>query len=154
MRLGLRIPTPAAMSLSDVPAKPCAAKQRRASSRMASRVERIGSGTATVRRVPVGASCRVMRMTAPELEQRAINVVRGLAMDAPHAARSGHQGTAMALAPLAHVLWTRVMKYDAGDPAWPDRDRFVLSAGHASILLYSMLHLTGYDVSLDDLRDF
>ena len=93
-------------------------------------------------------------MTAPELEQRAINVVRGLAMDAPHAARSGHQGTAMALAPLAHVLWTRLMKYDASDPHWPDRDRFVLSAGHASILLYSMLHLTGYDLSLDDLRAF
>lgn len=93
-------------------------------------------------------------MTAPELEERAINVVRGLAMDAPHAARSGHQGTAMALAPLAHVLWTRVMKYDASDPHWPDRDRFVLSAGHASILLYSMLHLTGYDLSEQDLRDF
>jgi transketolase len=93
-------------------------------------------------------------MTAPDLEQRAINVIRGLAMDAPHAARSGHQGTAMALAPLAHVLWTRVLRYDAGAPHWPDRDRFVLSNGHASILLYSMLHLTGYDVSLDDLRDF
>ncbi|MEQ1786715.1 MAG: transketolase [Acidimicrobiales bacterium] len=93
-------------------------------------------------------------MTPPELEQRAINVVRGLAMDAPHAARSGHQGTAMALAPLAHVLWTRIMKYDADDPRWPDRDRFVLSAGHASVLLYSMLHLTGYDLSLDDLKAF
>jgi transketolase len=93
-------------------------------------------------------------MTAPDLEQRAINVIRGLAMDAPHAARSGHQGTAMALAPLAHVLWTRVMRYDAAAPEWPDRDRFVLSAGHASILQYSMLHLTGYDLSLDDLRDF
>ena len=93
-------------------------------------------------------------MTAPDLEQRAINVIRGLAMDAPHAARSGHQGTAMALAPLAHVLWTRVLRYDAAAPEWPDRDRFVLSAGHASILLYSMLHLTGYDLSLDDLRAF
>src|SRR3546814_20560612 len=62
-------------------------------------------------------------------------------MDAPHAARSGHQGTAMALAPLAHVLWTRIMRYDAAEPEWPDRDRFVLSAGHASILLSSMLHL-------------
>ncbi len=93
-------------------------------------------------------------MTAPELEQRAINVVRGLAMDAPHAARSGHQGTAMALSPLAHVLWTRVLKYDASEPEWPDRDRFILSAGHASILLYSMLHLTGYDLSLDDLKAF
>ncbi len=75
-------------------------------------------------------------------------------MDGPHAARSGHQGTAMALAPLAHVLWTRVMKYDASDPHWPDRDRFVLSIGHASILLYSMLHLTGYDLSEKDLADF
>ncbi len=93
-------------------------------------------------------------MTAPELEQRAINVVRGLAMDAPHAARSGHQGTAMALAPLAHVLWTRIMKYDAEDSHWPDRDRFVLSAGHASILLYAYLHLTGYDLTLDDLKAF
>jgi len=96
----------------------------------------------------------VERVTAPELEHRAINVVRGLAMDAPHAARSGHQGTAMALAPLAHVLWTRILKYDASDPEWPDRDRFVLSAGHASILLYSMLHLTGYDLTLDDLKAF
>lgn len=75
-------------------------------------------------------------------------------MDAPHQARSGHQGTAMAMAPLAHVLWTRIMRYDADDPAWPDRDRFVLSAGHASILLYSMLHLTGHGLTLEDLRDF
>ena len=88
------------------------------------------------------------------LESLAIDVVRGLAMDAPPAARSGHQGTAMALAPLAHVLWTRVLPYAAHDPAWPDRDRFILSAGHASILLYSMLHLTGHGLSLDDLRDF
>jgi len=96
-------------------------------------------------------------MSAPldaALEARAINVLRGLAMDAPHAARSGHQGTAMALAPLAHVLWTRILQYDAGDPAWPDRDRFVLSAGHASILLYSMLHLTGHGLTLEDLRQF
>ncbi len=89
-----------------------------------------------------------------ELEQLAINVIRGLAMDAPRAADSGHSGTAMALAPLAHVLWTRVMNYDPTDPSWPDRDRFVLSNGHASILLYSMLHLTGYDLSLEDLREF
>jgi transketolase len=94
-------------------------------------------------------------ITADEsLERRAINVIRGLAMDAPHKARSGHQGTAMALAPLAHVLWTRVMKYDAGAPDWPDRDRFVLSAGHASILQYSMLHLTGYGLTMDDLKEF
>ena len=60
----------------------------------------------------------------------------------------------MAMAPLAHVLWSRILRYDADDPAWPDRDRFVLSAGHASILLYSMLHLTGQGLTLDDLRDF
>ncbi|HTO01919.1 MAG TPA: transketolase [Microthrixaceae bacterium] len=89
-----------------------------------------------------------------ELEQLAINVIRGLSMDAPHKANSGHQGTAMALAPLAHVLWTRIMRYDAAAPLWPDRDRFILSPGHASILQYSMLHLTGYGISLDDLKQF
>ncbi len=88
------------------------------------------------------------------LEAQGVSVIRGLAMDAPHRARSGHQGTAMAMAPLAHVLWTRILRYDAEDPAWPDRDRFVLSAGHASILLYSMLHLTCQGLTLDDLRDF
>src|SRR5271166_5708676 len=88
------------------------------------------------------------------LEQLGINVIRGLAMDAPEAAKSGHTGTAMALAPLAHVLWTRVMRHDPTDPKWPDRDRFVLSNGHASILLYSMLYLTGYDLTLDDLKAF
>jgi transketolase len=93
-------------------------------------------------------------MTQADLQQRAIDVVRGLAMDAPQKASSGHPGTAMALAPLAYVLWGRVMRYDPSAPEWPDRDRFVLSAGHASVLLYSMLHLTGYDLSLDDLRAF
>jgi transketolase len=89
-----------------------------------------------------------------DLEQLGINVIRGLAMDAPRAANSGHTGTAMALAPLAHVLFTRVMHHDPSDPEWPDRDRFVLSNGHASILLYSMLYLTGYGLTLDDLRGF
>jgi len=88
------------------------------------------------------------------IERLGINVVKALAMDAPHAARSGHQGTAMALAPLAHVLWTRIMRYDAQRPDWPDRDRFVLSAGHASILQYAMLYLTGHGLTLDDLRSF
>ena len=91
-------------------------------------------------------------MTA--IERLGINVIKALAMDAPHAARSGHQGTAMALAPLAHVLWTRIMRYDAQRPDWPDRDRFVLSAGHASILQYAMLYLTGHGLALDDLKDF
>ena len=90
----------------------------------------------------------------PDLEQRAIAVIRGLAMDAPHAARSGHQGTAMALAPLAHVLWSRIMTYDPTTPDWPDRDRFVLSAGHASILLYTMAYLCGYGLTLEDLKAF
>ena len=90
----------------------------------------------------------------PQLEQLGINVIRGLAMDAPMKAKSGHQGTAMALAPLAHVLWTRIMRYDAATPNWPDRDRFVLSAGHASILLYSMLHLTGFGLEKSDLEAF
>jgi transketolase len=93
-------------------------------------------------------------MTDRDLEQLGINVIRGLAMDAPQQANSGHPGTAMALAPLAHVLWNRVMSYDPTDPDWPDRDRFVLSCGHACILLYSMLYLTGYGVELDDLRRF
>ncbi len=89
-----------------------------------------------------------------DIEALGINVIRGLAMDGPHAANSGHQGTAMALAPLAHVLFTRVLRYDASAPHWADRDRFILSAGHASILLYSMLHLTGYGLTLEDLKQF
>jgi transketolase len=91
---------------------------------------------------------------ADDIEQRGINVIRGLAMDAVQKANSGHPGTPMALAPLAHVLFTRIMKYDASDPDWPDRDRFVLSAGHASMLLYAMLYLSGFGLELDDLRQF
>jgi len=92
--------------------------------------------------------------TDNDLEQLAINTIRGLSMDAPHAASSGHQGTAMALAPLAHVLFTRVLRYSAKHPDWFNRDRFILSAGHASILQYAMLYLTGYGLTLDDLKDF
>jgi transketolase len=87
-------------------------------------------------------------------EDQAIAVVRGLAMDAPFAAQSGHSGTAMALAPLGVALFSRVLRHDPADPKWPDRDRFILSCGHASILLYSLLHLSGYDLSVDDLRRF
>lgn len=89
-----------------------------------------------------------------DLEELGINVIRALGMDGPRQANSGHQGTAMALAPLAHVLFTRILKYDASDPEWPDRDRFVLSAGHASILIYSMLYLTGHGLELEDLKQF
>ena len=95
-----------------------------------------------------------MTSLSRQFDQQAIDVIRGFAMDAPLAANSGHQGTAMALAPLAHVLFSRVMRFDPADPAWPDRDRFVLSNGHASILQYSMLFLTGHGLELDDLKAF
>jgi transketolase len=95
-----------------------------------------------------------MSSLSPELDQQAVNLIRGFAMDAPLAANSGHQGTAMALAPLAHVLYSRVMKHDPADPDWPDRDRFILSNGHASILQYSMLYLNGYGLELDDIKGF
>lgn len=83
-----------------------------------------------------------------------INAIRVLAMDAVEQANSGHPGTPMALAPAAYVVWTRHLRHAPHDPAWPDRDRFVLSCGHASMLLYGILHLTGYGVSLDDIRRF
>jgi transketolase len=75
-------------------------------------------------------------------------------MDAVEAAQSGHPGTPMALAPMAYVLWSRFLRHDPADPSWPDRDRFVLSCGHASMLLYSLLHLSGYDLPLDEIRAF
>src|ERR671921_271706 len=84
----------------------------------------------------------------------AINTIRTLSMDAVQKANSGHPGTPMALAPLAFTLYTRVMKHNPENPDWFDRDRFVLSAGHASMLLYSMLYLTGYGLELDDLKNF
>lgn len=88
------------------------------------------------------------------LDKLAIDTIRVLSMDAVQKANSGHPGTPMALAPIAYVLYTRVMKHNPGDAKWPDRDRFVLSAGHASMLLYSMLYLTGYGLTLDDLKNF
>jgi transketolase len=89
---------------------------------------------------------------AEDPDRTAIDTVRTLAMDAVEKAGSGHPGTAMALAPAAYVLWTRFLKFDPEHPDWFDRDRFVLSNGHASILQYSVLHLTGYDVPLDELK--
>ena len=91
---------------------------------------------------------------SPEFDQQAIDIIRGLAMDVPLAAKSGHQGTAMALAPLGHVLFSRIMRYDPTDTAWFDRDRFVLSNGHASILQYALLYLSGCGLEMDDLRAF
>jgi transketolase len=93
-------------------------------------------------------------MNQTNLTTRAINTIRFLSADAVQEANSGHPGTPMALAPLAYVLWTRHLRYDPTEPDWPDRDRFILSAGHASMLLYAMLYLTGYDLSLRDMKDF
>ena len=88
------------------------------------------------------------------LDQLCITTMRTLAMDAVQKANSGHPGTPMALAPVAFVLWDRFMHYNPQNPDWPNRDRFVLSAGHASMLLYSILHITGYDITLDDIMNF
>jgi len=89
-----------------------------------------------------------------DIANLSINTIRTLAMDAVQKANSGHPGMPMGCAPIAYVLWTKLMNYDPKHPEWTNRDRFVLSAGHGSILLYSMLHLTGYDISLDDLKNF
>ncbi len=92
--------------------------------------------------------------TDQSLETRAVNAIRGLAIDAIQAANAGHPGMPRGAAPMAFALWDGSLKHNPADPAWPDRDRFVLSGGHGSMLLYALLHLTGYDVSLDDLRNF
>jgi len=88
------------------------------------------------------------------LDQRCINTIRFLAADAVEKAQSGHPGAPMGVAPMAYTLWTRFLKHNPRNPDWPDRDRFILSAGHASMLLYSLLYLTGYDLSLDDIKQF
>jgi transketolase len=93
-------------------------------------------------------------MREREIQQLSIDTIRGLAMDAVQQAESGHPGTAMALAPLAYTLFKHVLRLNPGDTDWPERDRFVLSAGHACMLQYSLLHLVGYDLSLDDLKQF
>ena len=106
-------------------------------------------------------------MTTERLDQLSIDTIRTLSIDAVQQAKSGHPGTPMALAPLVYTLWNRVMRFDPEDPIWPNRDRFVLSNGHASMLLWSVLHLTGtkavnaeYErlgapsVTLDDIRNF
>src|SRR5690349_21657652 len=89
-----------------------------------------------------------------ETDQLCIDTIRTLSMDAIQKANSGHPGLPMAMAPAAYLLFRRIMTHDPADPTWPDRDRFVLSAGHGSMLLYSVLHLTGYDLSLDEIKNF
>ncbi|WP_139491428.1 transketolase [Brevibacillus dissolubilis] len=92
--------------------------------------------------------------SATHLDQKAINTIRTLSIDAIEKANSGHPGMPMGAAPMAHVLWSRFMKVNPKNPSWIDRDRFVLSAGHGSMLLYSLLHLMNYDVSIEDLHAF
>ncbi|MCA1645566.1 MAG: transketolase [Chloroflexi bacterium] len=88
------------------------------------------------------------------LDQLAVNTIRTLSIDGVQKANSGHPGLPLGAAPMAYVLWTRFLRHNPGHPKWPDRDRFALSAGHGSMLLYSLLYLTGYDLSLDDLKSF
>ena len=82
------------------------------------------------------------------------NAIRALSMDAVQKANSGHPGAPMGMADIAEVLWTDYLKHNPQNPHWPDRDRFVLSNGHGSMLLYSLLHLTGYDLSIEDIKQF
>jgi transketolase len=101
---------------------------------------------------PPGIKFQEFSMT--DIETLAINTIRTLSMDAVQKANSGHPGMPMGAAPMAYTLWTKFMRHNPSNPQWPNRDRFVLSAGHGSALLYSMLHLTGYDLSMDDIKDF
>jgi len=113
------------------------------------------------------ALAAVDTLTAAQLDQLCVNTIRTLSIDAVQQAKSGHPGTPMALAPLVYTIWNRVMRFDPQNPIWPNRDRFVLSNGHASMLLWSALHLTGVQavnaeyeavgkpsVTLDDIRRF
>ena len=95
-----------------------------------------------------------MNANTADIEQLGINTVRVLSIDAVQKANSGHPGTPMGIAPIGHVLWAHTMNYNPNNPEWPNRDRFILSAGHACMLQYSFLYLTGYDLSLDDIKNF
>ena len=99
-------------------------------------------------------SAKVQLETTPELDQLCINTIRTLAIDAVQKANSGHPGLPLGAAPMAYVLWTRFMRYNPKNPKWENRDRFLLSAGHGCMLLYSLLYLTGYDLSLDEIKNF
>src|SRR5215467_11878192 len=90
----------------------------------------------------------------PKLIEKAVKTIQMLSVDAVKKTNAGHPGTPMALAAIAFEIWTRHLHFDPNDPRWPNRDRFVLSAGHASMLLYSLLHLSGYDLPMDELMRF
>src|SRR6202158_3884083 len=89
-----------------------------------------------------------------DLDRLCINTIRFLSVDAVQKANSGHPGMPLGAAPMAYVLWNRFLKHNPGNPNWFDRDRFVLSAGHGSMLLYSLLHVSGYDLSLEQIKQF
>ena len=93
-------------------------------------------------------------MAISNLDGLCINTIRFLSIDAVEKARSGHPGMPMGAAPIAYILWDRYLKHNPTNPNWVDRDRFILSAGHASMLLYSLLFLTGYNVSLEEIKQF
>ena len=99
-------------------------------------------------------SSTARKSLAPQLDELCINTIRTLSIDAVQKANSGHPGLPLGASPMAYVLWQRYLRHNPRDPNWPDRDRFVLSAGHGCALLYSLLHLTGYDLTLDDLKSF
>ena len=93
-------------------------------------------------------------MTIDEVDELCINAIRMLSIDAVQRASSGHQGMTMCAATIAYILWSRHLRHNPRNPSWPDRDRFVLSAGHASMLLYSLLYLTGYDLTMSVIKHF
>src|SRR3954469_13251124 len=119
---------------------------------------RLNGARAAKRSVSMETSSMVNRRSAGasrhDLESLCINTIRMLSIDMVQQANSGHPGMPLGAATMAYVLWTRHLRHNPGNPDWPDRDRFVLSAGHASALLYSLLFLTGYDVTMEDLRQF
>ena len=94
-----------------------------------------------------------MSTTFQPIDELCINTIRTLSIDGVQKANSGHPGMPLGAAPMAYVLWTRHLGHNPTNPKWPDRDRFVLSAGHASMLLYSLLFLTGYDLNMDDISN-
>src|SRR5262249_54110853 len=112
------------------------------------------SATTIPRAHPGGDPVAVATTRDQRLETLAINTIRMLSVDAVQKANSGHPGLPMGAAAMAYVLWTEYLKYNPKDTHWPDRDRFVLSAGHGSMLLYSLLHLTGYDLPLEQMKQF
>ena len=104
--------------------------------------------------IPVDGNPEIVVTTSTDSDQLCVDSIRALAMDAIQKANSGHPGLPMAMAPAAYVLYRRIMRHDPADPTWPDRDRFILSAGHGSMLLYAILHLTGYDLPMDEIKRF